>query len=85
LWIDKESPEITMAFWFEANGASFEFRAGHADFVFTRPCMGSESDNSPTFSFASSPHDKEPVMIAMGMRKTAFKSALKAAALRMPW
>ena len=50
----------TMAFWFEANGASFEFRAGqHADFVFTRPCMGSESDNSRTFSFASSPHDQE--------------------------
>jgi ferredoxin-NADP reductase len=69
----------TMAFWFEANGAGFEFRAGqHADFVFTRPCMGSESDNSRTFSFASSPHDQEPVMIAMRMRKTAFKSALKA-------
>jgi ferredoxin-NADP reductase len=72
----------TMAFWFKANGASFEFRAGqHADFVFTRPCMGSECDNSRTFSFASSPHDQEPVMIAMRMRKTAFKSALKAAAL----
>jgi ferredoxin-NADP reductase len=29
----------TMAFWFEANGASFEFCAGqHADFAFTRPC-----------------------------------------------
>jgi ferredoxin-NADP reductase len=72
----------TMAFWFDANGASFEFRAGqHADFVFTRPCMGSESDNSRTFSLASSPHDNRPVMIAMRMRKTAFKSALKAAAL----
>jgi ferredoxin-NADP reductase len=72
----------TMAFRFETNGASFEFRAGqHADFVFTRPCAGSESDNSRTFSFASSPHELEPVMIAMRMRKTAFKSALKAAAL----
>jgi ferredoxin-NADP reductase len=71
-----------MAFWFEANGASFEFRAGqHADFVFTRPCLGSECDNSRTFSVASSPHDQNPVMIAMRMRKTAFKSALKAAAL----
>jgi len=72
----------TMAFWFDTNGASFGFRAGqHADFVFTHPCMGSESDNSRTFSLASSPRDKRPVMIAMRMRSTAFKSALKAAAL----
>jgi ferredoxin-NADP reductase len=69
----------TMAFWFQVNGASFEFRAGqHADFVFERPCTGSENDNCRTFSFASSPHDNRPVMIAMRMRKTAFKSALKA-------
>jgi ferredoxin-NADP reductase len=67
----------TMAFWFNTNGASYEFRAGqHADFVF-----GSESDNSRTFSIASSPLDKEPIMIAMRMRKTVFKSALKAAPL----
>jgi len=72
----------TMAFWFDTNDASFEFRAGqHADFVFTRPCMGSESDNSRTFSLASTPNDNRPVMIAMRMRKTAFKCALKAAAL----
>jgi ferredoxin-NADP reductase len=70
----------TMAFWFEADGASFEFRAGqHADFVFTRPCMVGESHNSRTFSLASFPRDKEPVMIATRMRKTAFKSALKVA------
>jgi ferredoxin-NADP reductase len=67
----------TMAFWFDTNGSRYEFRAGqHADFIF-----GSESDNSRTFSIASSPVDKEPIMIAMRMRKTAFKSALKAAAL----
>src|SRR6266481_3936310 len=67
----------TMAFWFDTNGARYEFRAGqHADFVF-----GSESDNSRTFSLASSPLNKEPIMIAMRMRKTAFKSALNAAAL----
>jgi ferredoxin-NADP reductase len=66
----------TMAFWFDANGALFEFRAGqHADFVF-----GSEGGNSRTFSLASSPLDKEPIMIAMRMRKTAFKTALNAAA-----
>jgi len=67
----------TMAFWFDANGPRYEFRAGqHADFVF-----GSGSDNSRTFSIASSPVDKEPIMIAMRMRETAFKCALKAAAL----
>src|ERR1700682_2456032 len=67
----------TMAFWFDTNGHRYEFRAGqHADFVF-----GSESDNSRTFSLASSPLNKEPIMIASRMRKTAFKSALKAAAL----
>jgi ferredoxin-NADP reductase len=72
----------TMAFWFDANDASFEFRAGqHADFVFRGPRPGIESDNSRTFSLASSPHDNRPVMIAMRMRKTAFKCGLKAAAL----
>jgi ferredoxin-NADP reductase len=72
----------TMAFWFDTNGASFGFRAGqHADFVFTKPYSEGESDKSRTFSLASSPHDKRPVMIAMRMRKTAFKTALKSSAL----
>ena len=72
----------TMAFWFDTNLASFGFRAGqHADFVFARPYMEGESDNSRTFSLAGSPLDKEPIMIAMRMRKTAFKTALKSAAL----
>ena len=71
-----------MAFWLDTNGASFGFRAGqHADFMFRRPCMEGENDNSRTFSIASSPHDKRPVMIAMRMRRTAFKTALKSAAL----
>ena len=65
----------TMAFWFDTDGARYEFRAGqHADFVF-----GSGSDNSRTFSLASSPLDKEPIMVAMRMRKTGFKTALNAA------
>jgi ferredoxin-NADP reductase len=72
----------TMAFWFDANGADFEFRAGqHADFVFMHPGLGNESDNSRTFSLASSPRDKGPIMIAMRMRKTDFKTSLMAAAL----
>jgi ferredoxin-NADP reductase len=72
----------TMAFWFDTNGASFGFRAGqHADFAFVRPCEGSEGDNARTFSLASSPHARRSVMIAMRMRKTAFKTALRASAL----
>jgi ferredoxin-NADP reductase len=72
----------TMAFWFDTNGASFGFRAGqHADFVFTHARIEGEDDKSRTFSLASSPHDKSPVMIAMRMRKTVFKTALKSAAL----
>src|SRR5580658_583658 len=72
----------TMAFWFDTNGVTFGFRAGqHADFVLTHSCIECEGDKSRTFSLASSPHDKRPVMIAMRMRKTAFKSALKSAAL----
>jgi ferredoxin-NADP reductase len=67
----------TMAFWFDTNGASYEFRAGqHADFVF-----GSASDNSHTFSLVSSPRDRGSIMIAMRMRQTVFKSAIRAAAL----
>ncbi len=72
----------TMAFWFDANGTGYEFRAGqHADFAFTHPSMGDEGDNSRTFSLASSPREKELVMIALRMRETGFKTALKAAAL----
>lgn len=72
----------TMAFWFDTNGVNFEFRAGqHADFAFSHLSAESEMDNSRTFSLASSPKDKEPIMVAMRMRKTAFKTALKAAAL----
>jgi ferredoxin-NADP reductase len=72
----------TMAFWFDTTGSGFQFRAGqHADFVFRHPCMGSENDNSRTFSLANSPHDKRPIMIAIRIRKTTFKTALIGAAL----
>jgi ferredoxin-NADP reductase len=72
----------TMAFWFDANDASFEFRPGqHADFLFAPPDTGTRIEGSRTFSFASSPHDKGPVMIAMRMRGTDFKSELMVAAI----
>jgi ferredoxin-NADP reductase len=72
----------TMSFWFDTNGANYEFRAGqHADFAFTDASLGHEGDSSRTLSLASSPHDKGLVMVAMRMRETGFKSALKSAAL----
>ena len=72
----------TMAFWFEPDDGYFEFRAGqHVDVVFAHPRQGSENDNFRTFSLASSPQEKTSIMIAMRMRKTAFKGALQCAAL----
>lgn len=72
----------TLAFWFDTNGARYEFRAGqHADFSFQDPSVEQKDDNSRTFSFANSPHDKGLVMIALRMRDTGFKTALKTAAL----
>ena len=72
----------TMAFWFDTHGTGYDFRAGqHADFAFMHPSLGDVSDNSRTLSLANSPHDKGLVMIAMRMRETGFKAALKAAAL----
>jgi ferredoxin-NADP reductase len=72
----------TMAFWFEPDDGYFEFRAGqHVDVVFAHPRQGSENDNFRTFSLASSPQEKTSIMVAMRMRKTAFKGALQCAAL----
>jgi ferredoxin-NADP reductase len=71
----------TMAFWFDTNGALYEFRAGqHADFAFWQPSVDCEGENSRTFSLANSPHDRSLPMIALRMSGTPFKMALKTAA-----
>ncbi len=78
----QEIARDTMAFWYDTNGTGYDFRAGqHADFGFVHPPAACEGDNSRTFSLANSPHDKALVMIAMRMRDTGFKTALKTAAL----
>ena len=70
----------TMSFWFDTDERDYYFRAGqHADFAFLHPSLEGESDNSRTFSLANSPHDTGLVMIAMRMRETVFKTALKSA------
>jgi ferredoxin-NADP reductase len=72
----------TMGFWSDTNGANFRFRAGQARRSYLRaPVHGGGGDNARTFSLASSPLDDRPVMIAVRMRETAFKTELKAAAL----
>jgi len=72
----------TMAFWFDTNGAHYEFRAGqHADFTFWQCFVNCEGDNSRTFSLANSPHDSRLAMVALRMRETPFKVSLKTAAL----
>src|SRR5229473_2268747 len=72
----------TMAFWFDTNGASFEFRAGqHADFIPTRSFPGGDDGSSVTLSIASPPQGKSPVMLAMRTCQSAFRSVLELAAL----
>src|ERR1700746_2083717 len=72
----------TLAFWFDTNGERYELRAAHhVDFGWQQPSSEQKGDNSRTFSFANSPHDKGMVMIALRMRETGFKTALKTAAL----
>jgi len=76
----REIARGTMACWFDTNGARYEFRAGqHADFAFCDPGQGDKNgDNVRTFSLASSPQEKKSIMVAMRMRESGFKTALKA-------
>lgn len=77
----REVAKGTMACWFDPNGAKYEFRAGqHADFAFHNSRQGDkDGDNARTFSLASAPHEPGPIMVAMRMRETGFKIALRTA------
>ena len=71
-----------MAFWFDTNGTSFEFRAGqHADFIPTHPFRPTGRESSLTFSIASPPQGKSPVMLAMRTCQSALRNVLELAAL----
>ena len=71
----------TIACCLDTNGAEYEFQAGqHADFAFLHP-INLDGDNCRTFSIANSPRDRDLVMVALRMRKTPFKVALKTAGL----
>lgn len=75
--------EGTLAFYFE-KPAGFSHQAGqHALFTLARMPETDSLGPSRTFTIASAPHEPE-LMIATRMRDTAFKRALKSAAIGMP-
>ncbi len=70
--------EGTMAFWFDTTGSDFAFDAGqNADFTLVDPPETDAEGNKRTFSFASSPVNKDRFMVVTRMRATAFKNSLK--------
>ena len=75
----QEVAKDTMAFWFDTLGTGYTFRAGqNADFILIDPPETDGDGNARTFSFASSPNVKDSLVVAMWMRKTAFKNSLRA-------
>jgi ferredoxin-NADP reductase len=75
--------EGTIAFYFEKPGG-FAFQAGqNAVLTLVNPPETDSLGSSRTFTIASAPHELE-LMFATRMRDTAFKRALKSAALGMP-
>ena len=74
----KEIAEDTMAFWFDISGTNFNFKPGqYAVFTLINPPLTDEEGNIRNFSIASSPKNKNQIMIASRMRNTAFKNSLK--------
>jgi hypothetical protein len=68
----------TMAFWFNTLGTGYTFKAGqNADFLLIDAPKTDGDGNARTFSFATSPNDPAYLMIAMRMRKSAFKENLR--------
>lgn len=75
----QEVAKDTMAFWFDTLGTGYTFRAGqNADFILVDPPKTDGEGNVRTFSFATSPNSQGSFMVAMRMRKTAFKNNLQA-------
>src|SRR5579862_8692007 len=80
----KEVAQDTMAFWFHVAGASYTFRAGqNATFTLLDPPETDAAGNIRTLSVASSPNAPSSLMVAMRMRKSAFKNNLKMAPLEV--
>lgn len=74
----EEIAEETMAFYLDISGTDFNFKPGqYATFTLINPPFTDEEGNMRQFSIASSPNNKEYIMIASRMRPTAFKNSLK--------
>src|SRR4029077_16893493 len=75
----EEVAEETMAFYFDIAGTGYTFKAGqNAAFTLFEPPETDTAGNTRTLSFASSPNDLSSLMIAMRMRRSAFKNSLRA-------
>jgi ferredoxin-NADP reductase len=73
----KQVAQDTMAFWFHVAGSGYAFRAGqNAAFTLLDPPETDASGNVRTLSVASSPNAPTSLMVAMRMRKSAFKNSL---------
>jgi len=75
----EEVAEETMAFRFDIAGTGYTFKAGqNAAFTLLEPPETDTAGNTRTLSFASSPNDLSSLMVAMRMRRSAFKNSLRA-------
>ena len=75
----EEVAEETMAFRFDITGTGYTFKAGqNAAFTLLDPPETDIAGNTRTLSFASSPNDLSSVIVAMRMRRSAFKNSLRA-------
>lgn len=73
----KQVAQDTMAFWFHVADAGYTFRAGqNAAFTLLDPPETDAAGNIRTLSVASSPNACSSLMVAMRMRKSAFKNSL---------
>src|SRR5215472_242864 len=74
----REVARDTMAVWFDTLGTGYTFKAGqNADFILIDPPRTDGEGNARTFSFATSPNERTSLMVAMRMRKSAFKESLQ--------
>ena len=75
----EEVAEETMAFRFDIAASGYTFKAGqNAAFTLLDPPETDIAGNTRTLSFASSPNDLSSVIVAMRMRRSAFKNSLRA-------
>ncbi|MBI2110580.1 FAD-dependent oxidoreductase [Candidatus Woesearchaeota archaeon] len=74
----KEVAEQTMAFWFDTSHSNFSFKAGQfVKITLINPSITDAEGNARSFSIASSPNNKDAILITTRMGNTAFKSNLQ--------